>query len=379
MISVFVPRERRTGETRVAATPETVKRMKKEGLAVLVETGAGESAYFSNADYEAAGARLVDLQTGNREADLTLSVGPPDATLAGALKPGSTFIGLASPHKNLDTVRAFTAGKITALAMELVPRITRAQKMDVLSSQANIAGYKAVVIAAARLHKYFPLMMTAAGTAHPARVVILGAGVAGLQAIATAHRLGAIVEVSDIRPAVKEQVQSLGGKFIDLPQLESGEGQGGYAKEVSAEFLAKQREVLKARIAAADIVITTAQVPGRPAPKLMDRDMVDAMKRGAVIVDLAADSGGNCELTQADREVDHNGVLILGPTNLAATMSHDASAMYARNVLEVVLHITRKGELNYDPAEEINTGMTLTHAGEVRHAPTAKLLTGGAA
>jgi NAD(P) transhydrogenase subunit alpha len=246
--------------------------------------------------------------------------------------------------------------------------------MDSLSSQANIAGYKAVVLAASRLGKYFPLLMTAAGTIQPARVVIMGAGVAGLQAIATARRLGAIVEVSDIRPAVKEQVESLGAKFIDLPVQESGEGQGGYAKEVSAEFLAKQQATLKAKIAHADVVITTAQVPGRPAPKLVTADMVQAMRHGSIIVDIAADSGGNCELTENNKEVTKHGVLIMGYSNLPNTMPEDASNLYARNVQALVKLLNDKGVLKVDIADEIISGALLTTDGAVRHAGTAEML-----
>ena len=278
------------------------------------------------------------------------------------------------PHKNLDAVKLLAQHKVSTLAMDLLPRISRAQVMDSLSSQANIAGYKAVVLAASRLGKYFPLLMTAAGTIQPAKVVIMGAGVAGLQAIATARRLGALVEVSDIRPAVKEQVESLGGKFIDLPMEESGEGQGGYAKEVSKEFLEKQQAVLKARIAAADVVITTAQVPGRPAPKLVTEDMVKAMRSGSIIVDIAADSGGNCELTENNKEVVKHGVLILGYSNLPNTMPEDASNLYARNVYALIKLINDKGALKLNLEDEIISGALLTTDGAVRHAPTAEAL-----
>ncbi len=376
MLEVLVLQERRSGETRVAATPETVKRMVKEGLRVTVEAGAGLASFIRDAQYTEAGAAVVaDTQESLRRADVVLKVAPPDPGEVAAMKPGAIAITFVSPHKNLATVSALVERKITTLAMELVPRITRAQKMDALSSQANVAGYKAALLAAAQLPKYFPLLMTAAGTVQPARMVILGAGVAGLQALATARRLGAVVEVSDVRPAVKEQVCSLGGKFIDLPMQESAEGSGGYAKEVSAEFLRKQQEVVRARIVASDVVITTALVPGKPAPKLIPRDTVLAMKPGSVIVDLAAEQGGNCELTVPGEMVVVEGVTIIGHTNLPATLPQDASALYARNVLEVVLLITSKGEAALDLEDEIVRGMLLTHVGELRHAPTAALLT----
>jgi NAD(P) transhydrogenase subunit alpha len=377
MVNVFIPTERRRGETRVAATPETVRKMVKAGLTVTVERGAGAGAFFPDAEYEAAGALLVDDPgAAAGAADAVLTVTAPEAEDAAALKPGALLVGFLAPHRNLDTVRALAERRVTALAMELVPRITRAQSMDALSSQANIAGYKAVLLAALRLPKYFPLLMTAAGTIKPARVVIMGAGVAGLQAIATARRLGAVVEVSDIRPAVKEQVQSLGGRFIELPaqEGESGEGAGGYAREMGEDFLRRQREIVERHLSQADAVITTALVPGRPAPRLVTRGMVEAMRVGSVIVDLAVEQGGNCELSQADAEVVHNGVLILGPSNLAAAMPHDASSLYARNVLALLLLLWKDGALAVDPQDEVVAGSLLTHEGRVVHAPTAASL-----
>ncbi len=376
MLEVLVARERRAGETRVAATPETVKRLVKEGLKVSVEAGAGDGAFLRDAQFGEAGAQLVpgDGAAWSR-ADIVLKVAPPTDEEAARLKSGAWLVGFTSPHKNLDAVRTLAQRGATTLAMELVPRITRAQKMDALSSQANIAGYKAVLLAAAALPTYFPLLMTAAGTVQPAKVVVLGAGVAGLQAIATARRLGAVVEVSDVRPAVKEQVQSLGGRFIELPLDESGEGSGGYAKELSKEALQKQQQLVSERIVASHVAITTALVPGRPAPRLIPADTVKKMRGGAVIVDLAAEQGGNCELTRpGETYVTENGVTIIGHTNLPATLPQDASALYARNVLEVLLLVTKKGEAALDLADEIVAGMLLTHAGEVRHAPTAALL-----
>ena len=382
MAKVFIPRERRPGETRVAATPETVKRMLKQGLEVAVERGAGTASLFSDGEYEAAGARLVDDTAAAWEsADVVLKVTPPgrfDGLTrheAEGLKPGAVLIGFLAPYRNLDMVRTLAAGRVTSLALELVPRVTRAQPMDALSSQASIGGYKAVLLAAWRLPKYLPLLMTAAGTIKPARVVVMGAGVAGLQAIATAKRLGAVVEVSDIRAAVKEQVESLGGKFIELPQAESGEGQGGYAREMGEDFLRKQREIVQRHLAAADAVITTALVPGRPAPRLVTAEMVRAMRPGSVIVDLAVEQGGNCELSKADVEVVENGVLILGPSNLPAAMPHDASLLYARNVHSLLqLIIDKEGKVAPNLDDEIIAGALLTHGGDVVHRATAEQL-----
>ena len=370
MSTVFVPREEQPGELRVAATPESVKRLVKEGFEVQVAAGAGEAASFSDADYGAAGAAIAPAG-GWPAADVVLKVAPPTPTEASALRPESLLVAFMAPHKNLDAVQALAERRVSTLAMELVPRITRAQSMDALSSQASIGGYKAVLVAAARLGKYFPLLMTAAGTIRPAKVVIMGAGVAGLQAIATAKRLGAQVEVSDIRAAVKEQVQSLGAKFIELPMAETGEGAGGYAREMSEDFLRKQREIVTRHVTAADVVITTAQVPGKRAPVLLTRAMVEGMRRGAVVVDLAVDSGGNCELSEPDREVTHQGVHVLGFTNLPASMPEDASTLYARNVLALLLCTAKGGKVALDPADDVIGPTLLTHGGEIRHAPTA--------
>jgi NAD(P) transhydrogenase subunit alpha len=375
---VLVAKETAAGELRVAATPETVKRYLKEGLEIVVEAGAGTGANIADQAFIDAGATVAaDANAAWGSADLVLKVSPPSPEEAQKLKPGAIVIAHIFPHKQLPSVKLLAERKVSTLAMDLVPRISRAQVMDSLSSQANIAGYKAVVLAASRLGKYFPLLMTAAGTIQPARVVIMGAGVAGLQAIATARRLGALVEVSDIRPAVKEQVESLGAKFIALPMQESGEGQGGYAKEVSAEFLAKQQAVLKQKISAADVVITTAQVPGRPAPRLVTEDMVKAMRHGSIIVDIAADSGGNCELTENNKEVVKHGVLIMGYSNLPNTMPEDASNLYARNVAALVKLLwdaKEKSGLKLDLEDEIIAGALLTNDGVVRHAPTAEAI-----
>jgi H+-translocating NAD(P) transhydrogenase subunit alpha len=384
MLKVFVPKERRPGETRVAATPDTIKKLVKENIEVVVETGAGAAASFLDKAYEAAGATLTsDVAGAWSSADIVLKVTEPTDNPdlgkheAEALKPGAILVGLMSPHRNVDMVKRLVANKVSTLAMELVPRITRAQSMDVLSSQANIAGYKAVLLAAVNLPKYFPLLMTAAGTIQPARVVIMGAGVAGLSAIATARRLGAVVEVSDIRPAVKEQVQSLGAKFIDLPNLESGEGQGGYAKEMSPEFIAKQQAILKARIVMADVVITTALVPGRPAPRLVTADMVQGMKPGSVIVDLAVEQGGNCELSEPGKTVVKHGVKLIGEYNIPASLPYDASTLFAKNVQALLMLIAKGGELKLDLEDEVIKGTLLTHDGKVMHGPTAELVAKG--
>ncbi len=377
MPKVFVPKETRTGEARVAASPETAKNMIGAGLEVIVERGAGVGAHFPDAKYEAVGATITDDRSGAlADADVILRVTSPELDEADTYKEGAVMVAFVSPHQNLDLVAKMRDRKINCLAMELVPRITRAQVMDALSSQASIAGYKSVLLAAERLDKYFPLLMTAAGTIKPARVVIMGAGVAGLQAIATARRLGAVVEVSDIREVVKEQIESLGGKFIPLPEREeSGEGEGGYAKEMTPEYLAEQRRIVAEHVSHADVVITTALVPGRKAPMLVSKEMVEAMRPGAVIVDLATAQGGNCELSKPDEEVVHNDVLILGPTNLPAGTPLDASQLYARNVWALVESTVKEGAIALDPEnDEVHAGALLTHAGEVRHAPTREKL-----
>ncbi len=364
MLEILVPRERRTGEARVAATPETVKKLVKDGLAVHVERGAGVASYFADSLYEAAGATLVDHPDWSK-ADVVLKVGPlaDDETP----KAGALVIGFLAPYKNLDTVRRLAAANVSSFALEQVPRTTRAQSMDALSSQASIGGYKAVLLAALHLPKYFPLLMTAAGTIKPARVVIMGAGVAGLQAIGTARRLGAVVEVSDIRAVVKEQVESLGARFIELPILEAsgGEGTGGYAREMGEDFLRRQREIVERHLAAADAAITTALVPGKPAPRLLTTAMVEKMRPGSVVIDLAIEQGGNCELSRADEEVVHQGVRILAPSNLPATMPHDASLLFARNTLALLQYVIKDGALRLDPEDEIVRGSLLTHDGKV--------------
>jgi len=377
MPRIFVPKEIIEGETRVACTPETTKRYRKEGFDVVVESGAGKHAHFTDEHYRAAGAKVVsgaEVDAAWGTADIVLRVYPITPAEASKIKDGAIFIGFMSQHKNLDSVRILRDRKISTIAMELIPRISRAQSMDALSSQASISGYQAVLMAATYLDKYFPLLMTAAGTIQPAKIVIMGAGVAGLQAIATAKRLGAVVEVSDIRPTVKEQVESLGGRFIDFPMDESGEGEGGYARELTPEQLKAQQEVVRQKVVAADAVITTALVPGRPAPKLITKDMVEDMREGAVIVDLAVEQGGNCELSKSGEMVVADGVTIIGHPNMPAATPADASLLYARNIQALLLSLLAEGEVVLNLEDEILAGALLTHNGEVRHGPTAEAL-----
>lgn len=374
---VFVPRERTPGETRVALVPEGVRKLQKAGFLVQVEAGAGEAAHILDSSYTEAGAELVeDAAHGFAEADVVLKVAPFTVAEAGQLKEGAAAIGFMAPYAHPDVVKVLAERKLSSFSMELVPRISRAQSMDALSSQASLAGYKAVLLAAGALDKYFPLMMTAAGTIQPARVVVLGAGVAGLQALATAKRLGAVVEVSDIRPEVKEQIESLGGKFIDLPLEEVEQGEGGYAREVTKEFLEKQQAIVANRLAEADVAITTALVPGRPAPKLITEAMVERMRAGAVIVDMAVAQGGNCALSKPGETVEAHGVTILGPENLPASVPADASIMYSRNVQTLLLHLAKEGELALDLEDEITKGALLTHEGQIMHPPTRAAIEG---
>jgi NAD(P) transhydrogenase subunit alpha len=373
MITIYVPKESQPGETRVAATPETVKRLVGDDLRVQVRQGAGASAYLDDDQYREAGAEIV-ADSSRAAADIVLSVAPPTPEQIAAMRPSALAVSFFDPSQNLDTVRSLRDHQVNAIAMELIPRITRAQSMDALSSQASLGGYKAVLMAAANLPSYFPLLMTAAGTIKPARVVIMGAGVAGLQAIATAKRLGAVVEVSDIRPAVQEQVESLGGRFIALPMEETGEGQGGYAKEMGEDFLKRQREIVAQHIAHADVVITTAQIPGKKAPILVPQEMVESMRAGSVIIDLAVTSGGNCTLSRVDEEVVHQGVRVFGPANIAATMPRDASVLYARNVQALLHEVFSEGKVSIDLDNDVVGPALLVFQGEVRHALTAELL-----
>ena len=377
MVELFVPRERAPGERRVAATPESVRRLARKGVAVAVETGAGTEARIADDAYEEAGARLA---AGDElgQAAVVAKVTPPSEDEVAALAEGCLLLSFTAPHRNGAVVRALAQGGVTTLAMELVPRISRAQSIDALSSQANLAGYRAVIVAAHALDKYFPLFMTAAGTIRPANVVVLGAGVAGLQAVATARRLGAVVAVSDIREAAREEVASLGGTFIDVPEADDATGEGGYAREVGEDFLSRQRRVLTEHLSSAHAVITTAQVPGRPAPRLVTAEMVEAMPSGAVVIDLAAGDGGNCELTDIAGPVEHHGVRIIPGHGFASDMPGEASALYARNISAFVeLLVDQEGALVFDTDDDVIAGALLTHEGEIVHAATAKMLAGG--
>jgi H+-translocating NAD(P) transhydrogenase subunit alpha len=326
MVSIFVPKEVVENETRVAATPATVKRFVQDGFTVYVETGAGSSSYFADKLYEHEGAKIVgSASEGYSQADLILMVNAPGVDQVNQMKEGSTVISYLYPVRNIEVVQALQTRRVNSYAMDAVPRITRAQKLDALSSQANLAGYKAVVLAAAELPKIFPMLMTPSGTIRPAKVVIMGAGVAGLQAIATAKRLGALVEVSDVRPAVKEQVQSLGATYIEVPSDENMETSGGYAREATPEFLKKQAEITRKHLVEADVIVTTALIPGKPAPKLVAEDVVKEMREGSVIVDLAAEQGGNCELTVSGETVVKHGVKIIGTLNLPGKVPMNAS------------------------------------------------------
>lgn len=372
MTTVLVPRESRPGETRVAASPETVKRLVRRGLEVRVERGAGDRAGFPDAAYAEAGARTVDAPASG--ADLVLKVRTPTLDEADRLAPGSILVALVQPHAHVEELARLRDRGVTVLAMDLVPRITRAQPMDALSSQATVAGYKAVVLGAAHLKKLCPLLMTAAGTIPPARALVFGAGVAGLQAIATARRLGCSVEATDIRQAAKEQVQSLGARFVEVPGAKDLEGEGGYAREVSDDFQRRQREEVARRVAEADLVVTTALVPGRPAPLLVSAEMVRSMRPGSVVVDLAVESGGNCELSERDRIVEKHGVTLIGVENLPATVPMHASELYAKNVLALVqLFVGEDGALALDFADEVLAGCRLVHDGAIAHEATAAL------
>lgn len=374
-MQVAVIRERKAREQRVALTPDSAKALVKLGHTVVVETGAGEAAGFPDEAYLQAGASIgASPEAILPQAGLLLKVNEPLPGETEALPADALAISFLYAYTKPDLVQHLQARRISALAMDAVPRITRAQNMDALSSQANLAGYKAVLLGAGALKKIFPLMMTAAGTITPARVLIFGAGVAGLQAIATARRLGAVVEVTDVRPETKEQVESLGGRFLEVDSAEAVKVEGGYAKEVSAEFLQKQQELIRQRIREADLVITTALVMGRKAPVLVTADMVATMKPGSVIVDMAVESGGNCELSVPDQTVAHHGVTIIGESNLPALLARDASELYARNLVNLIKHMTTKEGFALNPDDEIVKGCLITHQGQLVHAFTREKL-----
>ncbi len=346
----------------MALVPDSVKKLAEAGFDVVVERGAGAEANVTDAEYEQAGATLGDASAA-WGADAIAKVAAPGADAP--LAPGKVLVGFLSPLNSPELVRRLADARVTSFAMEAIPRTTRAQAMDALSSQAVVAGYRATLAAAQRLGKFFPMLITAAGTAKPARVLVLGAGVAGLQAIATAKRLGAVVEAYDVRPAVKEEVESLGAKFVQIEVQQEEAGSGAYAKEVSADVQRRQQELLADRVAAADIVVTTAAVPGRPAPKLVGADMVRAMRPGSVIVDMAAETGGNCELTEPGQVVVKDGVTIDGTLDLASQMPFHASLLYGNNVVNLLKHLAPEGELNLNFDDEIIAGACVTHDGEI--------------
>lgn len=378
---IAVPREIRGDECRVALVPESIKKLIKAGATVAVQAGAGAGSYISDDEFVAAGA-VIESNVAKLlgEADFVLKVQPPaidaaaDRHEADLLREGSFFMATLLPVRNLDVMQRLARRNVTAFSTDAIPRTTRAQSMDTLSSMANIAGYKAVLIAASELPKYFPMFMTAAGTIFPAKVFVIGAGVAGLQAIATAKRLGAHVEATDTRPVVKEQVESVGGKFVGVEAGEAAQDAGGYAKELSAEFYKKQGELITERCAAADVVITTALIGGVKAPKLISAAAVQRMKPGSVIIDLAAEAGGNCELTKPGETVTHNGVRIIGPLNLPSEMPIHGSTLYSRNLTTFLLEFWKDGAFQLKLDDEIIKGALVTHQGSILHKGAADAL-----
>lgn len=368
-----VLKEIKEHERRVALTPEVVKLLKKKGFQVQVESDAGLGSNFSNQDYSAAGAEVVAKEQA-LQADVILKVNSPTLEEAAAFKSEAVSISLLYPYTQPELIELLNKGKVTSFAMDAVPRISRAQKMDALSSQANLAGYKSVIMGANALGKIFPLMMTAAGTITPAKVLIFGAGVAGLQAIATAKRLGAVVEVSDVRPETKEQVESLGGRFLVVESTEEVKTEGGYAKEVSKEFLEKQQQLIKDKIRDADLVITTALVMGKKSPVLVTEEMVRSMKPGSVIVDMAVESGGNCEVSEFNKTVEKHGVTIIGEANIPSLLPINASQLYATNISTLLLHLATPEGFNWEMDEEITKGALITHQGELVHEFTKSIL-----
>jgi len=366
-MKIGVPKETAANERRVALVPDTAARLVKAGLEVTVEQGAGAAAAFPDDAYRGAGAALVATPADLfGRSDVVLKVQPPSIAEVALCREGAALVAVFQPAAERDVVAALAKRHVTAFSLALLPRITRAQPMDVLSSQATVAGYKAVLLAATTAGRLFPMLVTAAGTLAPARVLVLGAGVAGLQAIATARRLGAVVSAFDVRPAVKEQVESLGAKFLQLEIAEQAEAAGGYAKQLSEETHRRELAFIAQHVKDADVVITTAAIPGKRAPILITADAVRGMKPGAVIVDLAAETGGNCEVTEPGREVRRDGVVVLGPLNLPSTLPLHASQMYARNIASFLLHVTRDGKLVVDFDDEIIRETCVTHAGEVR-------------
>ena len=378
-MKIAVPRETAEGETRVALTPQIAGQLVSDGVEVLVQAGAGEASSNTDEAYREAGVTIVpDAPALYGQADAVLWVGRPSDEEVEMLREGQILIGTLGTLARPELAQRLAKQGVTAISMDAIPRITRAQSMDTLSSQATVGGYKAVLIAAERLPKFMPLLTTAAGTVRPARGIIMGAGVAGLMAIGTARRLGAVVEATDVRPVVKEQVQSLGGTFIEVEMTDEekakAETAGGYATEMSDDYKRRQMELIAERVKEADFIITTALIPGRPAPKLVTDEMVKSMKPGSVIVDMAAEMGGNVEGTEPNKEVVRHGVTIIGLTNLPATMPGSATQMYAKNLQTLIKHLLNDGKLNLDFTDEITRGATITHGGKVVHEATAKAL-----
>jgi H+-translocating NAD(P) transhydrogenase subunit alpha len=375
-MKIAVPKETKERERRVALTPDVVQQLVKAGFECAIEANAGLNSYFDDESYRAAGATIVPTSKEiYATADVVLKVNAPSAEEVSWMKRDAILISLMFAATNPQLVEACAKQGVNAFSMDAIPRISRAQKMDVLSSQANLAGYKSVIIGAAALGKIFPLLMTAAGTIKPSKVVIMGAGVAGLQAIATAKRLGAIVEVSDIRPETKEQVQSLGGKFIEMKGDESVKTEGGYVKGVSEEFLKKQQELIAKHVADADLVITTALIPGRKAPVLITDEMVKSMRRGSVIVDMAVEQGGNCTLSEMNKTVDKFGVIIIGESNIPSLLPLNASQLYAKNIATFLLHLATKDAFKWELEEEITKGSLIVYKGEAIHSSVSQPVT----
>lgn len=375
ILKIAILKETKAFERRVSVTPDVVKSLLKAGFTCSVQSGAGEKSSLLDIDYENAGATVMaDVSKLLGDADVVLKVNAPTLEEVAQMREGAIAISFLYAYTQPDLVKAFNQKKISTFSMDAVPRTTKAQSMDALSSQANLAGYKAVLLGANALGKIFPLMMTAAGTIKPSKVLIFGAGVAGLQAIATAKRLGAVVEVTDVRPETKEQVESLGGKFLSVEGMEANKSEGGYAKEVSAEFLQKQQDLIKQRIKDADLVITTALVMGKKAPILVTEEMVKSMKTGSVIVDMAVESGGNCALSEPNQTVVKNGVTIIGESNLPALLATNASDLYAKNISTLLLHLANKDGFKWELDEEITKGSLITHKGELIHTFTKSIL-----
>jgi NAD(P) transhydrogenase subunit alpha len=371
-IKLFVPQEQAAGERRVAICPPVAAKLKPLGVELLIEPGAGDAAGFPDSLF--TGATFLKAADAIPQADVVFRVTPPPVANIPRMRAGSMLVSFLSPHKDPERIQALRDARVTAFSMELVPRISRAQAMDALSSQAAAAGYKAALLAAEKLARFFPMLTTAAGTVRPAKVLVVGAGVAGLQAIATARRLGAMVEGYDVRAAAREQVESLGAKFVDTGV--SAEGAGGYARELTPEEKQKQQDALAKHVALADAVITTAAIPGRPAPKILTRAMVEAMKPGALIMDLAAETGGNCELTKPGEDIRHGHVLVSGPLNLPSLLAEHASDMYARNLLNFFTPLVKDGALSIDWQDEVYAKSVVTHDGKIMHEPTRKLVEG---